>query len=236
MKVLIVEGEIDWRNTLAAHVGGLGYEAASCSALAHALEILKSRTPDILIADAGLPDGSFLPELASIRQHFPSMGIVILTSTTRLEDRVRGMSDGADYYLVKPVKLEEVSATLTALARRMKTAPHDSSPQSEKWSFNRKSGRLSANGSIALQFTDKESTALAALLQSPNYPVSHGQLFDLLRSGAEEYDAHRIDALIYRVRQKLRSLEEAPMQIRNIYGEGFLMLRRSAAVDIVLDI
>jgi len=37
------------------------------------------------------------------------------------------------------------------------------------------------------------------------------------------------------VRQKLRSLEEAPMQIRNIYGEGFLMLRRSSAVDIVLE-
>ena len=88
---------------------------------------------------------------------------------------------------------------------------------------------------MALQFTDKESTALAALLQSPNYPVSHAQLFDLLRSGGEEYDAHRIDALIYRVRQKLRSLEEAPMQIRNIYGEGFLMLRRSSAVDIVLE-
>jgi len=78
-------------------------------------------------------------------------------------------------------------------------------------------------------------TALAALLQSPNYPVSHGQLFDLLRSGGEEYDAHRIDALIYRVRQKLRSLPESPMQIRNIYGEGFLMLRRSSSVDIVLE-
>jgi DNA-binding response OmpR family regulator len=62
----------------------------------------------------------------------------------------------------------------------------------------------------ALQFTDKESIALAALLQSPNYPVSHTQLFDLLRSGGEEYDAHRIDALIYRVRQKLRSLEKRP--------------------------
>lgn len=235
MRVLIVESEIDWRNMLAGHVGALGYEASSCSALTEALDILKGRQPDILIADAGLPDGNLLPELASIRQHFPSMGIVVLTATTRIEDRVRSMSDGADYHLVKPVKLEEVSATLTALARRMKTASHESTPQSEKWGFNRKSGRLSSNGSVALQFTDKESTALAALLQSPNYPVSHSQLFDLLKSGAEEYDAHRIDALIYRVRQKLRSLEDAPMQIRNIYGEGFLMLRRSAAVDIVLD-
>lgn len=235
MKVLIVEGEIEWRNALAAHLGALGYEPTGCSALAQALEILKSRQPDILIADAGLPDGNLLAELASIRQHFPSMGIVVLTAMTRLEDRVRGMSDGADYYLIRPVKLEEISATLTALARRMKTAPHESSPQSEKWRFNRKSGRLANHGTAALQFTDKESTALAALLQSPNYPVSHAQLFDLLRSGAEEYDAHRIDALMYRVRQKLRSLEDAPMQIRNIYGEGFLMLRRSPAVDIVVD-
>ncbi|WDZ95276.1 response regulator transcription factor [Herbaspirillum sp. WKF16] len=235
MKVLIVEHENDWREMLAGHIGGLGYEASGCSSLAEALVILKSRQPDILVADVGLPDGNLLPELASIRQHFPSMGIVILTATTRFEDRVRGMSEGADYYMVKPVRLEEVSATLTALARRMKTASHESLPQAEKWSFNRKSGRLSSNGSVALQFTDKESTALAALLQSPNYPVSHNQLFDLLRSGAEEYDAHRIDALIYRVRQKLRSMEDAPMQIRNIYGEGFLMLRRSTAVDIVLD-
>jgi DNA-binding response OmpR family regulator len=235
MKVLIIEGEIDWRNMLAAHVAGLGYEAAGCSALAQALDILKGGQPDIMIADAGLPDGSLLPELASIRQRFPSMGIIILTATTRLEDRVRGMSDGADYYLVKPVKLEEISATLTALARRMKTAPHQSTRQSERWIFNRKSGRLSNDDALSLQFTDKESTALAALLQSPNYPVSHEQMFDLLRSGAEEYDAHRIDALIYRVRQKLRSLDDSPIQIRNIYGEGFLMLRRSSTVDVVLD-
>ncbi|MBO9538907.1 response regulator transcription factor [Herbaspirillum sp.] len=235
MRVLIVEDEIDWRNSLAAHVGGLGYEAGTCSALAQALEILKNRQPDILIANASLPDGNLLAELASIRQHFPSMGIVILAASTRLEERVRGMRDGADYYLVKPVKLDEISATLTALSRRMKTVPHQHLPESEKWSFSRKSGRLADGNSVSLQFTDKESIALAALLQSPNYPVSHAQLFDLLRSGAEEYDSHRIDALIYRVRQKLRSLEDAPMQIRNIYGEGFLMLRRSASVDIVLD-
>jgi len=235
MKVLIVESDIDWRNTLSAHVGELSYEVSVCSSLGQARDFLKSRQPDILMTDIGLPDGSLLPELASLRQHFPSMGIVILTAATRLEDKVRCMSDGADYYLVKPLKLEEVSATLTALSRRMKTAPHQSSPEAERWTFNRKSGRLASNGMVAQQFTDKESTALAALLQSPNYPVSHTQLFDLLRSGAEEYDAHRIDALIYRVRQKLRSLQDSPMQIRNIYGEGFLMLRRSSAVDIVLE-
>lgn len=229
MKVFIVGGEADWCNRLAAHVGGLGYETGSCPALARALDILGNRQPDILIADAGLL------ELASIRQHFPSMGIIVLTASTRLEERVRGMSEGADYYLVKPVRLEEISATLTALSRRMKTAPHQRPPESERWIFNRKSGRLANGDAVSLQFTEKESIALAALLQSPNYPVSHAQLFDLLRSGAEEYDSHRIDALIYRVRQKLRAHADAPMQIRNIYGEGFLILHRSAAVDIVLD-
>ncbi|WP_075259521.1 response regulator transcription factor [Herbaspirillum camelliae] len=235
MKVLIVESDLDWRNSLSAHMGDLGYETSVCATLGQAREVLRGRQPDILLTDVGLPDGSLLPELASLRQHFPSMGIVVLTAAQRMEERIRCMSDGADYYLARPVKLEEVSATLTALARRMKTVPHQSSPESEKWAFNRRSGRLSSNGATALQFTDKESTALAALLQSPNYPVSHGQLFDLLRSGGEEYDAHRIDALIYRVRQKLRSLDESPMQIRNIYGEGFLMLRRNSSVDIVLE-
>jgi len=235
MKVLIVESDADWRNALAAHVGGMGYEISACQARAEALDYLRLRQPDILVADANLPDGNLLPDLASVRQHFPSMGIVILTGRSRLEERVRGMSDGADYYLVKPIKLDEVAAVLTALSRRMKTAPHQGAQQAECWRFNRKSGRLSDGNGTALQFTDKESTALAALLQSPNYPVSHGQLFDVLRSGAEEYDSHRIDALIYRVRQKLRTLSASPMQIRNIYGEGFLMLRRSTEIDIVLD-
>jgi len=235
MKVLIVEGEIEWRSQLAARVGALAYEVSQCASRGEALDVLRSSQPDILIADAILPDGNLLPDLAAMRQRFPSMGIVILTAKTRLEERVRSMSDGADYYMIKPVKLEEVAATLTALARRMKTAAHQIAPQSEKWRFNRKSGRLSDSTAVMLQFTDKESTALAALLQSPNYPVSHSQLFDLLKSGAEEYDAHRIDALIYRVRQKLRSLANPPMQIRNIYGEGFLMLRRSAEIDVSLE-
>ncbi len=101
MKVLIVESDIDWRNTLSAHVGELSYEVSVCSSLGQARDFLKSRQPDILMTDIGLPDGSLLPELASLRQHFPSMGIVILTAATRLEDKVRCMSDGADYYLVK---------------------------------------------------------------------------------------------------------------------------------------
>lgn len=235
MKVLIVENEAEWRNALATHVGGLGYEISLCQGRADALEFMRRRQPDILIADANLPDGNLLPDLAALRQRFPSMGIVILTAKSRLEERVRGMSDGADYYLIKPIKLDEVAATLTALSRRMKTAPHQGMTLAERWSFNRRSGKLVDGDGRALQFTDKESTALAALLQSPHYPVSHVQLFDLLKSGAEEYDSHRIDALIYRVRQKLRSLAAAPMQIRNIYGEGFLMLRSSTEVDIVLD-
>lgn len=235
MRVLIVEDEIDWRNVLQSHVQQLGYEVSSCATRAEALEMLRVERPDILIADAGLSDGNLLLEIASIRQFFPSMGIVILTAKTRLEERVRGMSDGADYYLVKPVKLEEVSATLTALSRRMKTGPHQPALEAETWTFSRKLGQLSDGAEYQLQFTDKESTALAALVQSPNYPVSHTQLFDLLRSGSEEYDAHRVDALIYRVRQKLRSITHAPMQIRNIYGEGFLLVRRSLAVDILID-
>jgi hypothetical protein len=109
----------------------------------------------------------------------------------------------------------------------MKTAPHQSSPQSEKWAFNRRSGRLSSNGSVALQFTDKESIALAALLQSPNYPVSHTQLFDLLRSGGEEYDAHRIDALIYRVRRncvRWRSAHANPQHLRRRFPDAAPLL------------
>lgn len=235
MKVLIIESEIDWRGVLAAHIAGLGYTVSTRESLAGALESLRNEHPDILIADGGLPDGNLLAELAAIRQRFPSMGILIVTATTRLEERVRGMSDGADYYLVKPVKLEEVAATLTALSRRMKTAPHERAPSGEVWRFNRLSGQLTDGKGACLQFTDKESAALTALLQSPHYPVSHAQLFDLLRTGAEEYDAHRIDALIYRVRQKLRTIKDMPIQIRNIYGEGFLLLRNDPAMDLVLD-
>jgi DNA-binding response OmpR family regulator len=115
MKVLIVESDLDWRNTLSA-CGGIGLRNLGLLGTGPGKDILKSRQPDILLSDIGLPDGSLLPELASLRQNFPSMGIIILTAATRSEERVRCMSDGADYYLVKPVKLEEVSATLTALA------------------------------------------------------------------------------------------------------------------------
>lgn len=195
-------------------------------------DALQAQTPNILILDPTLPDGNALPELADLRQRFPSMGIVVVTGRIQLQDRVRSLGSGADYYLTKPLKLPELSATLTALSRRLRTAPGTAAPAQVTWKFDRKTGNLTGPEGITLTFTDRESRIFSALLESPHFPISNTRLLQTLGVLNDRLDTHRVDALVYRIRRKLRALPGVPIGIRNIYSEGYICTHTNA-IDFV---
>ncbi|MEJ2804185.1 response regulator transcription factor [Comamonadaceae bacterium PP-2] len=229
MKVLIVEDQSDWCEILSAHVSSLSYTVQCCTSRAQTLDILARQPPDILLADARLADGDLLMDISSIRQRLPSLGIVVLTGRTLLEDQARGMGDGADYYLIKPIKLPTLTATLAALSRRMSTSAHRISQEHREtplhWTFQGHAGRLTGPQGQTLNFTARESIVFGALLQSLRFPVTHTQLMQALGESPRLVDtSHRIDTLVYRVRQKLRQLQGEPFFIKNVYSEGFVLV------------
>jgi DNA-binding response OmpR family regulator len=226
MNIVIVEDHRQWARIVSDHVSALGYDVSVFECKADALSKIWDIMPDILIADASLPDGSMLGELSRIRSAFPAMGIIVITGNLRAHEQC--MTDGADYYLTKPVSLSVLGVTLNALERRLMTL-YNAKPDSLVWVLDSAKRNFKSNQGFQLDLTAKEGVVLSLLIQSPKLPVRHARISKALGYPDSIYDQHRIDVLLYRLRKKLLRIPGGIFQIRNIYAEGFLLVSNSGA-------
>ncbi|ACB34133.1 two component transcriptional regulator, winged helix family [Leptothrix cholodnii SP-6] len=121
MRLLLLEDDLILGEGLRDYLRTEGHVVDWCSRLAHA-EALRGEPYDALLVDWQLPDGSGLAWLRGRRAHGDTTPALMLTARDRLEDRVMGLDQGADDYLVKPFAPEELAARLRALARRLASA------------------------------------------------------------------------------------------------------------------
>jgi two-component system, OmpR family, response regulator len=116
-RILIVEDDPGIREYLELGLGFEGFEVSSAGMASEALRLFETQPPDIVILDVMLPgsDGFHVLENMRLRSRVP---ILMLTAKDALEDRVRGLTLGADDYLVKPFAFPELVARLRAVLRR----------------------------------------------------------------------------------------------------------------------
>lgn len=226
MTIIIVEDHGDWRETIAEYIQDLGLDKAILTAgsLAELDQLLLTVTPGILVLDAMLPDGDALTRVSHLRTTYPSMGIIMLTGRLLSEDKVSGLSLGADHYLTKPVNMAELGATLVSLSRRLRVLPptgaHDA--RSDAWRFDPSRRLLVSPGQVSVDITDTESRLIGALVQAAPLPLSRNRLVEALGASADAYDTHRLDAHMHRLRRKLRAQAGGDMGLRTVYGVGYV--------------
>src|SRR5262245_51042036 len=110
-------------------LANFGFAVTGMDTAARLRDLLGSTTFDIVVLDLGLPDADGFSLAGDIRAGYPDIGIVMLTGRGATPDRVRGLSQGADAYLSKPVEIELLAATLHSLARRL----HGPAPAVRRW-------------------------------------------------------------------------------------------------------
>lgn len=119
MKILIIEDEIALAESIGhflndeGYVCELAFDYNSASAKINAYEY------DCVIVDINLPDGSGLNIIRELKDNRSSAGIIIISARNSLEDRITGLDNGADDYLVKPFSLSELNARIKSLIRRI---------------------------------------------------------------------------------------------------------------------
>ena len=121
MRLLLLEDDLILGEGLRDYLRTEGHVVDWCARLAQA-EATRGEPYDCLLVDWQLPDGSGLAWLRARRAHGDTTPALMLTARDRLEDRVMGLDQGADDYLVKPFAPEELAARLRALARRLVSA------------------------------------------------------------------------------------------------------------------
>jgi two-component system, OmpR family, response regulator len=223
--IIVVDDHGDWRDTIVEYIQDLGLDKAILTAgsLAELDQLMLSVTPGILVLDAMLPDGDALTRISQLRTRYPSMGIVMLTGRLLSEDKVSGLSLGADHYLTKPVNLAELGATLVSLSRRLRVVPAEADDAGgNTWRFDPARRTLVSPGQVCVDITDTESRLIGALIQAAPLPLSRGRLVEALGASIDAYDTHRLDAHMHRLRRKLRAQAAGDLGIRTVYGVGYV--------------
>jgi len=199
-----------------------GFDVEGLGSAAELDELLARRVPDIVVLDVGLPDADGFQLAQSLRSRHPALGVVMLTGRQNSGDRVRGLVEGADAYLTKPVEVALLAATLHSLARRLQPATPLPAADAQRWRLEAGGWRLLSPDGQAVALTRSERPLLRCLLQQPGEVTSRDRLIASLTSNVFEFDTHRLDSLIHRLRRKVVAQCGQALPLAAVHGEGYV--------------
>ena len=223
MKILLVEDEALLRHHLATRLTELGHVVDALERAEEALYQVREFHHDLAIVDLGLPGMSGLDLIREVRSQGLDLPILILTARGSWQDKVEGLSVGADDYLVKPFQFEELEARLQALLRRSVGVSQSTLHAGDlRLELGRKQALVLEQ---PLALTAYEYRILEYLMLRPQQVVSKDRLMEQLYSGDDERDPNVIEVLVGRLRRKL---DEAGIgkPIDTVRGQGYLFSER----------
>ncbi len=180
------------------------------------LASLASNEYDCVLLDLGLPGMSGEKLLASIRERSLPVAVIVLTALGGGHDRVRVLDLGADDYMVKPVDLDELSARLRAVLRRVQAKVLGSGePEHGPLKLYLMNRTASWHGHL-VPLTNKEFWLLEALVRRKNEILSRARLQEAMYGWGEEVDSNAIEVFVHSLRRKL-----SPKLILTVRGIGY---------------
>lgn len=219
IRVGLVEDNADFRAEVAFHLRRAGL-AVVLESDGGDLDAQLARHPcDLLVLDLGLPAEDGLSIATRLRHRQPGLGIVMLTAWSELSDRLTGLAQGADAYLVKPVDMRELVAVLLSLHRRLATPPA-SAPGT--WRLVPATLELRSPQGTAVSLTVIELALLRQLATVAPEPVPRRALAAAIGHPELDFDDRRLEVHFSRLRRKLDTAFAEQDLIRAARGRGYL--------------
>jgi len=183
------------------------------------LKQLQQQVYDIVLLDLGLPMMDGMLVLKNIRQKFPNLPVLIISARDQLQNRVDGLNQGADDYLIKPYEFDELLARIHALIRRrgLKNTGIDTNKKLSHSGLELDLEQHIAlfNGQ-AIELSNREWSILMAMLNHPNKIFSKNDLEDKLYDFDSDVSSNTVEVYIHHLRAKL-----GKDFIRTIRGLGY---------------
>ncbi len=218
MRLLVIEDDETLRETLAQKLADAGFAVEQAADGKEGLYFAQEYPIDLAIIDLGLPEISGLEIIRRIRAEGKTYPILILTARDRWEDKVDGLSAGADDYVVKPFHFEEISARVNALLRRS-GGWASSQLEAGPVSLDMSRQELTVNGE-ALELTSFEYKIIEYLMVRAGQVISKAELTDRLYDQDFERDSNVIEVFIGRLRKKMDP-ENSINPIETLRGRGY---------------
>lgn len=215
MKLLIIEDEADILRAVSRGLRKCGYAVDTATDGASGLELCLINQYDLLILDLNLPGMDGMEVLQKLRQQDQELKVLILSARYSVEDKVLGLDEGANDYLVKPFHFAELEARVRALlSRRFSREPK--LLLCGDLSMDIVTRKTAAGGQI-LELTAKETAILEYLLKHQERAVSSEELLEHVWDSEADLFSNAIKVHISALRKKLGTA----CQIVNIRGAGY---------------
>ena len=227
--VAIVEDEAILREEMAFQLTHHGFSVKTFESAPGFYRFLATQPNTVAVLDIGLPGEEDGLDICSyLRQNNPHMGIVFLTARGLREDRLTGLAKGADAYLTKPVDMAELVLVLKRLGERFTpSAPHSpqasalTTPSPAAWRLNESNAMLTAPNARTVALTITELQVIRPLMTQPNHNCTHDELATSLGLPPEDWDKHRIEVIMSRLRAKIDKETGLPLPVRAVRGIGY---------------
>ncbi|GIK97659.1 MAG: DNA-binding response regulator [Alphaproteobacteria bacterium] len=201
MRVLVVEDDADLAKQLRAALAEAGYAVDVAKDGEEGHHLGDTEAYDAIVLDLGLPVVDGLTVLDRWRRAGRRMPVLVLTARDRWSDKVAGIDAGADDYVAKPFRMEEVLARLRALIRR--AAGHATAEiECAGVRLDTRTGRVTIDGAL-VKLTAQEYRLLAYLMHHQGRVVSRTELTEHIYDQDFDRDSNTIEVFVGRLRRKL---------------------------------
>ncbi|OQB02094.1 MAG: Transcriptional regulatory protein TcrA [Chloroflexi bacterium ADurb.Bin222] len=222
MRILIIEDERDLANALARGLRQEGYAVDIATNGMEGLELGEIYEYDLVVLDLNLPKLDGLEVCQRFRSNKPELLILILTARSRLEDRVMGLDQGADDYLIKPFHFEELAARIRALLRRDLRVRE---PILEVGDLRLDPAhRIAWQKKQPLSLTKKEFAILEYLMRHAGEVVSQEELIEHVWNEDVNLFTASVRVHVHSLRRKLGDNPDSPHYIETITGSGYRLI------------
>lgn len=217
-RILLAEDEDILRSQLLEILQRHRYSIDAAEDGSRALNFGESEHYDLAVIDLGLPKLDGMEVIRRLREQGKDFPILILTARDDWQDKVDGLSVGADDYLVKPFHVQELLARIEALIRRASGAVTRDVTIGPV-SLDTRAKSVKVNGE-AVELTAFEFNLLEYLMMRPGHVISKTELTEHLHHQDFDRDSNVIEVFVGRLRRKLDP-ENQIRPIETIRGQGY---------------
>lgn len=225
--VLVVQDDQAIRDeVLIPGLENAGFNAVGVGTAVDAYRCMLARNFSLFVLDSGLPDADGLTMAGRLRTATDA-GIVVLTEHRRRKgEQMRSLNDGADAYLTKPIDVDVLATTLRSLLRRLRPLgiSRPASKHPSRWQLKAAGWDLISPGGAKVQLTQPERLLIGTLAASCGKTVARDALISLLACDAKNFDRHRLEMLVHRLRRKVLSTAGEQLPLKAVRGVGYVLL------------
>lgn len=218
--ILIVDDERELAELVSLYLTNAGFRTSVCTDGASALALVRRETPDLALLDVMLPDMSGFDICREIRKtHF--FPIIMLTAKIEDNDKILGLTLGADDYITKPFEPEEVLARIEAALRRVGKEATSDKPLTHRALTLSPSLRKATLAGQELALTAHEFDILELLMRQPEKVYTRESLYEQVWHGGYYGENNTVNVHVSNIRKKLKAIDPDADYIQTVYGIGF---------------